>query len=62
MRFARLGFAILALSVLSGCAALDHGILNAQGPVASHERHLLLVVSGILLFVWVPVVILVPLI
>jgi hypothetical protein len=62
VRFARLGFTIIALSVLSGCAALDHGILNAQGPVASHERHLLLVVSGILLFVWVPVVILVPLI
>lgn len=47
---------------LGGCSALDHGILNAQGPVAHHERHLLLTVSGILLFVWVPVVILVPLI
>lgn len=54
--------AIGALLLLSGCSALDHGILNAQGPVAAHERHLLLVVSGILLFVWVPVVILVPLI
>ncbi|SEL87719.1 cytochrome bo3 quinol oxidase subunit 2 [Sphingomonas palmae] len=53
---------MLALAILNGCAALDHGILNAQGPVASHERHLLLLVSGILLFVWVPVVILVPLI
>ena len=45
MRLARLGFTILAVAALSGCAALDHGILNAQGSVASHERHLLLVVS-----------------
>ena len=48
--------------LMTGCSALDHGILNAQGPVADHERHLLLTVSGILLFVWVPIVILVPLI
>ena len=53
--------AVAPLAVLTGCTALDHGILNAQGPVAAHERHLLLVVSAILLFVWVPVVILVPL-
>ncbi|WP_232834133.1 MULTISPECIES: cytochrome ubiquinol oxidase subunit II [unclassified Sphingomonas] len=59
MRFRPL-FALAILSALSGCAALDHGILNAQGPVAADERHLLLVVSGILLFVWVPVVLLVP--
>ena len=54
--------ALAVLSVFGGCSALDHGILNAQGPVAGHERQLLLTVSGILLFVWVPVVILVPLI
>jgi len=52
---------VAGAAVLTGCAALDHGILNAQGPVAAQERHLLLVVSAILLFVWVPVVILVPL-
>lgn len=61
MRLLRLALTLSTLSLLAGCAALDHGILNAQGPVASHERHLLLVVSTILLFVWVPVVILVPL-
>ncbi|MGR6331308.1 cytochrome ubiquinol oxidase subunit II [Sphingomonas sp. XXL09] len=62
VRILRTACSIAALAVLTGCAALDHGILNAQGPVAAHERHLLLIVSGILLFVWVPVVILVPLI
>ena len=58
----RIALGIVAILLLTGCGALDHGILNAQGPVAHNERHLLLVVSGILLFVWVPVVILVPLI
>ena len=62
LRRSRLVAAAAVLLVLGGCSALDHGILNAQGPVASHERDLLLTVSGILLFVWVPVVILVPLI
>ncbi|WP_375271456.1 cytochrome ubiquinol oxidase subunit II [Sphingomonas sp.] len=60
-RSARAVLAAAACTLLTGCAALDHGILNAQGPVAAHERHLLLVVSAILLFVWVPVVVLVPL-
>lgn len=54
--------AIVALSLLSGCAALDHGILNAQGPVAAHERHFFIIVCGILLFVWVPIVVLAPVI
>ena len=45
---------------LTGCGVLDHGFLNAQGPVAAHERHLFRVVFGILFFVWVPVIILVP--
>jgi cytochrome o ubiquinol oxidase subunit 2 len=48
------------LPLLAGCGALDHGFLNAQGPVADHERHLFRVVFGILFFVWVPVIILVP--
>lgn len=61
-RHARCVAALASLALLGGCSALDHGILNAQGPVAHHERELLLTVSGILLFVWVPVVILVPLI
>lgn len=62
LRIVRTALTSAALAILTGCAALDHGILNAQGPVAAHERHLLLIVSTILLFVWVPVVILVPLI
>lgn len=48
------------LPLLAGCGALDHGFLNAQGPVAEHERHLFRIVFGILSFVWVPVIILVP--
>ncbi len=48
------------LPLLAGCGALDHGFLNAQGPVADHERHLFRIVFGILFFVWVPVIILVP--
>lgn len=46
---------------LAGCAALDHGFLAAAGPVAAGQRHLFLVVAGILMFVAVPVLILVPL-
>ncbi|WP_374942092.1 cytochrome ubiquinol oxidase subunit II [Sphingomonas sp.] len=46
--------------LLTACGALDHGFLNAQGPVASQERHLFYIVCGILLFVAVPVLILVP--
>lgn len=50
----------IALPLLAGCSALDHGFLNAQGPVADHERHLFGVVVAILSFVWIPIVILVP--
>ena len=48
------------LPLLTACAALDHGFLNAQGPVAGQERDLFYTVCGILLFVAVPVLILVP--
>lgn len=51
---------LAAFLMLTGCAALDHGFLAAAGPVAAHERHFFVIVCGILLFVWVPVVILVP--
>lgn len=60
MRHARLLPIACLLPLLAGCGALNHGILNAQGPVAEHERHLFLIVCGILLFVAVPVLILVP--
>ncbi|SFP86204.1 cytochrome o ubiquinol oxidase subunit 2 [Sphingomonas rubra] len=46
---------------LGGCSALSHGFLAAAGPVAEQERHLFLVVCGVLLFVAVPVLLLVPL-
>ncbi len=57
--------AILAAALpwlLQGCGALGHGFLNAQGPVAAHERHFFLIVCGILVFVALPVLVLVPLI
>ena len=53
--------ALFALTTLSGCGALDHGFLNAQGPVATHERQLYITVSIVLLFVAGPVLLLVPL-
>ncbi len=46
---------------LGGCGALSHGFLNAQGPVAGHERHLFIVVSIVLVFVAGPVLLLTPL-
>jgi cytochrome o ubiquinol oxidase subunit 2 len=48
--------------LLQGCGVLDHGFLNAQGPVAAHERHFFLIACAILVFVALPVLILVPLI
>ena len=52
--------AVLAASLLGGCATLQQGILNPAGPVASGERHLLLLTGLVLLFVVVPVVLLTP--
>jgi len=46
----------------SGCAALSHGFLGAAGPVAAGERHEFLLVSGIMLLVIAPVLLLTPLI
>lgn len=53
--------ALLTATALGGCGALDHGFLNAQGPVAAHERQLYVTVSIVLLFVAGPVLLLVPL-
>ncbi len=50
-----------SLLLLSGCGALDHGFLNAAGPVAAGERHLFIVVCIVLVFVAGPVLILTPL-
>jgi cytochrome o ubiquinol oxidase subunit 2 len=61
-RRSRTVLAVALLCVLQGCGALDHGFLNAQGPVAAHERHFFLITCGILAFVALPVLILVPLI
>lgn len=47
--------------LLTGCGVLDHGFLNAQGPVAAQERHLFWIVCGVLVFVAAPVLLLVPL-
>ena len=46
---------------LSGCSALFRGFLAPVGPIATAERHELLVVSAILLFVIGPVFLLTPL-
>ena len=55
-----LGLLVGVLPLLAACSALDHGFLNAQGPVASQERAFFYIACGILLFVAVPVLILVP--
>ncbi|WP_242138950.1 cytochrome ubiquinol oxidase subunit II [Sphingomonas sp. TREG-RG-20F-R18-01] len=57
---ARLAPMVLLLA-LCGCSALDHGFLNAAGPVATDERHLFFIVSAVLVFVAGPVLLLVPL-
>lgn len=54
--------AALSLAVaLGGCSALEHGFLNAAGPVAADERHLFIIASIVLLFVAGPVLVLTPL-
>ena len=51
-----------ALAVaLGGCSALSHGFLNAAGPVAADQRHLFVILAGVLVFVAGPVLLLVPL-
>ena len=58
-RLARL--ALLAMiGPLGGCAALNHGMLAAGGPVMVQERHLFLVVCFVMLFVIGPVLLLPP--
>lgn len=50
------------LLFLTGCAAFDHGILNAAGPVASEQREYLIVIVLVMLLVIGPVLVLTPLI
>ncbi|WP_246683015.1 COX aromatic rich motif-containing protein [Methylobacterium sp. WL9] len=45
---------------LGGCGVLDHGFLNAAGPVADETRSLFLLVCFILIFVAGPVLVLTP--
>lgn len=45
---------------LGGCGVLDHGFLNAAGPVADRTRGLFFIVCFILLFVAGPVLLLTP--
>ena len=47
---------------LTGCQALDLGIMNHAGPVAEGQWNLYLIVAAVLFFVAAPVLILVPLI
>ncbi len=48
--------------LLAGCAALDHGVFNAAGPVAGEQREYLVIVLVVMLFVVGPVILLAPLI
>jgi cytochrome o ubiquinol oxidase subunit II len=54
--------ALLAALPLSGCGAIGHGFLAASGPVADAERHLFLIVSGVMLFVIGPVLLMTPIV
>ena len=50
------------LGLLAGCAAFDHGVFAAAGPVAGGQRDYLLIVLAVMAFVVLPVFILVPLV
>ena len=52
---------IVAALPLAGCTPFHHGFLAAAGPVADHQRHLFLIVCGVMLFVIGPVLLLTPL-
>ena len=45
---------------LASCSPFHHGVLAAAGPVAEHERHLLVIVCIVMLFVIAPVLLLTP--
>jgi cytochrome o ubiquinol oxidase subunit 2 len=47
---------------VSGCAALQLGIVNHAGPVAERQWHLYLVVGSVLIFVALPVLLLTPIV
>ena len=52
---------VTAFLPLTGCTPFHHGFLAAAGPVADNQRHLFLVVCGVMLFVIGPVLLLTPL-
>ena len=52
---------IVLAPALAACGALDHGFLNAAGPVASQQREIYVIVSLVMIFVAGPVILLVPL-
>ena len=54
--------ALVPLGLLAGCAALDHGVLAAAGPVAGEQRDYLFIVLAVMALVVLPVFILVPLV
>lgn len=60
MRLART-LPLAGLLLLDGCGVLDRGMLGAAGPVAEAERHLLYVVTIVMLFVIGPVLLITPL-
>jgi cytochrome o ubiquinol oxidase subunit 2 len=53
--------ALALLFSLPGCSVFFHGFLAPAGPIAAAERHELLVISAVLLFVIGPVLLLTPL-
>ena len=63
LREAAVYAAVAALMVgLGGCGVLDHGFLNAAGPVADRTRTLFFIACFVLLFVVGPVLLLTPII
>jgi cytochrome o ubiquinol oxidase subunit 2 len=48
--------------MLSGCDALQLGVMNAAGPIAETQRHLYFIVAIVLIFVAGPVLLLTPII
>lgn len=50
------------LLVLTGCAAFDHGVLNAAGSVAHEQREYLVIIVLVMLLVIGPVLLLTPLV
>ena len=61
-RAGKLSGNLASILALSGCSSLSSGfLLHPAGPVASAESHEFRVVAAILIFVWLPVFLIVPL-